>query len=102
LFRLSPTGVGGDQDCVNACNVTASIDPLNFSCDSGPTQRTLIDMADAEKFYQSLTLGQSEHFGSPFRTDQLKNWLTLQPHSIAFSSAQLERQQQHKVILSNR
>lgn len=102
IFKLSPTGVGGDQDCVNACNVTASVDPLQFTCDSGPTQRTLIDMADPDKFYQSLTLGQSEHFCSAFRTDQLKNWLALQPHSVAFSKAQLERQQQHKVTLSNR
>jgi len=102
LFNVSPVGVGGDQDTVNACNVAASVDPFNFNCDSGPVERLLVDMADADKFYASLTLGQSEHLFSPFRTDQLRNWLRLEPHSIAFSPDQLEKQQQHKVIFTNR
>jgi acyl-homoserine lactone acylase PvdQ len=101
VFGVNPTGVGGDQDTVNACNVAATVDPWNFSSDSGPTFRMLADMSDPDKFYVSLPLGQSEHLFSPYKTDQLHNWLRLEPHSIAFSPAQLEKQQQHKVIFTN-
>jgi penicillin amidase len=101
LFNISPVGVGGDQDTVNACNVTASVDPWNYSCDSGPSMRLLIDMSDSDKLYGSLALGQSEHLFSPYRTDELKNWLRLEPHAIAFSADQLGKQQQHKVNFSN-
>ncbi len=90
LFKVAPVGVGGDQDTVNACNVAASVNPWNFHSDSGPVQRMLIDMSDSDKFYQSLTLGESGHMFSPYRTDQLKNWLRLEPHSVAFSAEQLE------------
>lgn len=102
LFNVAPVGVGGDQDTVNACDVVASVDPFNFKCDSGPVERLLVDMADTDKFYASLTLGQSEHLFSPYRTDQLRNWMRLEPHSVAFSPDQLEKQQQHKVIFTNR
>jgi acyl-homoserine lactone acylase PvdQ len=102
LINIQPVGVGGDQDCVNALNIAASVDPLKFTCDSGPTQRLLIDMADKDRFYQTLTLGQSEHLTSSYRQDQLKNWLTLRPHSIALSREQMEKQQQHKVVFTNR
>ncbi|MGH9548386.1 MAG: penicillin acylase family protein, partial [Terriglobales bacterium] len=51
IFQLSAVGVGGDQDCVNACNVAAAEKPWDFSCNSGPVQRFLCDMGDGEKFY---------------------------------------------------
>ncbi len=63
--------------------------------------RLLVDMSDSDKLYGSLALGQSEHLFSPYRTDELKNWLRLEPHAIAFSADQLGKQQQHKVNFSN-
>lgn len=101
LWRVNPIGAEGDQDTVNACNVTATIDPWNFTCDSGPTFRMLVDMADSDKFYASLPLGESGHLFSPYKTDQLRDWMRGTPHSIAFSVAQIDKQEQHKVFLSD-
>lgn len=99
--NVGPIGVGGDQDTVDACNITPAIGTFEFSSDSGPTQRLLVDMSDEDKFYQTLALGQSEHILSPHRNDQLRSWLTLEPHAIAFSQSQVDKQLQHKLILTN-
>lgn len=101
LYNIAPVGVGGDQDCVNACNVDVSAQPEVFSCSSGPIQRLLIDLADNDKFYQTVALGQSGHLSSANRTDQLNAWLKNEPHAVAFSSKQTDSQMQHKLILTN-
>lgn len=100
IFETGLIGVGGDQDTINACNVVFQPDPWLFTCDSGPTARLLIDMADKDKFYESMPLGQSGHILSANKADQLKSWLDLKPHSIAFSAEQLDKQQQHKLIFN--
>ncbi len=101
LLEIAPVGVGGDADTVNACNVDFQTEPWLFKCDSGPTVRLLIDMADQDHFYESMPLGESAHLLSPYRSDQLKSWLEMKPHSIAFSNSQLDKQQEHKLILTN-
>jgi acyl-homoserine lactone acylase PvdQ len=93
-------GVGGDGDCVNAFDVDISGAPGQFTCAVGPTERLLIDMSDAEKFYETQPLGQSGHFLSANRTDQLQSWLVAKPLPVAFSDEQSARQQRHKVILT--
>lgn len=97
----APLGVGGDQDCVNACNVQNGRIPWTFSSTSGPTERLVIDMSDQEKFYQNLTLGQSGHLLSNYRMEQVKSWLNTEPHAVAFSERQIQLQMQHTLVLSN-
>ena len=101
FYRISAVGLGGDADCVNACNVWDQPDPWLFPANTGPTGRLLIDMSDPDKFYANITLGQSEHLLSPYRVDQLHGWLKAEPLAVAFSSAQAEKQMQHKLILSS-
>jgi acyl-homoserine lactone acylase PvdQ len=101
MVTPSPLGVGGDQDCVNACNIEISRTPWLLQATSGPTERMVIDMADQDKFYQNLTLGQSEHLLSGSRTDQLRSWLSVEPHAVAFSDKQVQLQMQHTLVLSN-
>jgi penicillin G amidase len=101
LYRVNPVGLGGDADCVNACNVVDQPDPWLFPANSGPTARLLIDLSDPDKFYANITLGQSEHLLSPYRIDQLHGWLKAEPLAVAFSSSQAEKQMQHKLILAN-
>lgn len=101
VFNTGPVGVGGDQDCVNACNVVASPERFSFVSDTGPCERMLIDMSDGDKFYGNLTLGQSGQLISTYRTDQLRSWLNAEQHSVAFSENQIDRQMQHKLILTN-
>ena len=102
VFGVPTAGVGGDANTVNACNVRAEPDPWMFSSNTGPTARLLIDMADADKFYANLSLGQSEHLLSVYRTDQFHNWLRVEPSVVAFSAAEADKQMQHKLILANR
>jgi acyl-homoserine lactone acylase PvdQ len=59
-------------------------------------------MADDDKIYQTLTLGQSGHILSAHRNDQLRSWLNSEPHAIGFSEKQIERQLQHTLVLTNR
>lgn len=101
LFNVATVGVGGDADTVNACNVDCQAEPWLFKCNSGPTVRLLIDMADSDQFFESIPLGQSGHLLSSYRSDQLKPWLEAKPLSVAFSNAQLDKQQEHKLILNN-
>lgn len=101
IFNSGPVGVGGDQDTVNAVNVVFSKQPWSFVANTGPTQRLLVDMSDADKFYETITLGESGHYFSSYRQDQLRAWVKAEPHAIAFSSDQLEKQLQHKLLLSN-
>jgi penicillin G amidase len=101
LYRVTPVGLGGDADCVNACNVVDQPDPWLFPANTGPTGRLLIDLSDPDKFYANITLGQSEHLLSPYRIDQLHSWLKAEPLAVAFSPAQAEKQMQHKLILAN-
>jgi acyl-homoserine lactone acylase PvdQ len=101
LLLPANLGVGGDQDCVNACNVELSEAPWHLLSKVGPTARLVIDLSDQEKFYQSLTLGQSGHLLSGYRLEQERSWLNVEPHAVAFSDRQIQLQMQHSLILSN-
>jgi penicillin G amidase len=101
LVTPGPIGVGGDQDCVNASNIEISQTPWLFQSTCGPIERMVIDMSDQDKFYQNLTLGQSGHLISNYRFEQLRSWLNIEPHAVAFSDKQVELQMQHTLVLSN-
>ena len=95
---IGPVGVGGDQDTVNACNTDFNVDPWLFRSNSGPTARLLLDMSNHDQLFESTPLGQSGHLSSANRSDQLTSWQKLEPHSVAFSESQLDKQMQHKLF----
>lgn len=100
LLDINGIGVGGDSNCLNACDVDRLPIGGPFNCNNGPSVRLLIDMADNDAFYGNLSLGQSGHYFSPFRQDQLKSWLRADPLPIAFSEAQIDKQCRQKYYLS--
>jgi penicillin amidase len=102
IIGIRTMGLGGDADSLDACNIVDSSVPWSYECNTGPTARILIDMADHDKLYANLVLGQTENPLSPYRTDQLQQWLHSEPHAVAFSSEQADRQLQHKLILTDR
>lgn len=101
ILDIGPSSVGGDQDTVSAANIKPSKDAWNFLSSVGPTLRMLIDMADDEKIYSNLSLGESGQLISPYRADQLPAWLKMEPHAMAVSDKQVDRQEKHKLILTN-
>jgi penicillin amidase len=101
LLDTGPVAIGGDQDTLDACDAGFAGEPGGFPSSLGPVMRMLVDLADNDKFYQSTCLGQSGHLFSPYRTDQLKTWRRVDPLPIAWSLAQLDRQAQHKLVLTN-
>lgn len=101
IFKTGPIGVGGDPDTINALDVKGDTSAGQFACRSGPTMRLLVDCSDRDKLYQSLSLGQSGHLFSSHSRDQLQAWLRVDPLPVAFSNDQIERQSQHKLILTN-
>ncbi len=100
LFDVGPVGVGGDADTVDALDITGDTTSGRFLCRHGATLRLLIDEADPDKFYGSLSLGQSGHPLDGAARDQLKGWLRVDPLPVAFSPEQVERQSQHSLILT--
>ncbi len=101
VLDIGPSSVGGDQDTVSAANIKPSKDAWNFLSSVGPTLRMLIDMADDEKIYSNLSLGESGQLISSYRADQLPAWLKMEPHAMAVSDKQVDRQEKHKLILTN-
>ena len=100
VLDLRDIGVGGDSNCLNACGVDRISVSGPFRCQTGPAVRLLIDMADDDAFYGNLAPGQSGHYLSPFRQDQLKSWLRADPLPIAFSDSQIEKQCRQKFYLA--
>jgi penicillin amidase len=98
-YRVGPVPVGGAPECINSCDVMFDPAGLNFNALNGPTQRMIVDMADHDKFYQSICTGQSGQLTSEFRKDQLKSWAAVDLLPIAFSSDQLLRQTKHRLTL---
>jgi penicillin amidase len=101
ILGVRSIGVGGDADCLNACNVQDAAAPFSYACTSGPTTRMLIDMSDPNKYFANLVLGQSENPLSPFRANQLPHWLRAEPQAMPFSADQAEKQTQHKLLLTD-
>lgn len=100
IFDINGVGVGGDSNCLNACDVDRTSIGGAFPCNNGPSVRLLIDMHDDDAIYGNLALGQSGHYFSPNRQDQLNSWLKADPLPIAFSEAQLDKQCRQKFYLT--
>jgi acyl-homoserine lactone acylase PvdQ len=100
LFDINGIGVGGDANCLNACDVDRTSVGGAYQCNNGPSVRLLMDMHDDDAIYGNLALGQSGHYFSPNRQDQLNSWLKADPLPIAFSDAQLEKQCRQKFYLT--
>jgi penicillin amidase len=98
-FRLGPIGVGGAPECVNSCDVTIDPGALSYQSNSGPTERLIMDMSDHSKFYQAIGTGQSGNLMSPFRRDQLADWLSVDLLPVAFSPDQVMRQSRSRLVL---
>jgi penicillin amidase len=91
----------GDEYTFNASTVDQSDSSRTFKSTAGPCQRLIIDMADNNKFYQGLSLGESGQAFCLYDHDQLNSWLHVDPLPVAFSPDTLEQQAQHKLILVN-
>jgi penicillin G amidase len=102
LFDIGPINMGGSSDTVDSADVKSNVSSLVYPSESGSTQRLVIDMADFDKFYQSISTGQSGHLFSPYRTDQLKSWLRADPFPIAFSDNQINKQAKSRLVIGNR
>jgi penicillin G amidase len=104
-FSAGIPGVAGDSNTLNSFDVELASTKNNFdsrfNSTTGPTMRMLIDMSDDDKFYQSISLGQSGQMCSANMRDQLNPWLKVDPLPVAFSAKQAEKQGQHKIILVN-
>lgn len=100
VLDINGIGVGGDATCLDACDVDQITTSGPYKSNNGPAVRLLVDMSDDEAFYGNLALGQSGHYFSPYRQDQLKSWLRADPLPIAFSEDKIEKQSRQKFYLS--
>jgi acyl-homoserine lactone acylase PvdQ len=76
-FSVGPIGVGGGTDTVNVMKTT----PLKpEQALFAPSMRMIATPADWTQTRGTLPLGQSGHRFSPYRTDQLDDWLAGDSH----------------------
>jgi len=77
LFNVGPIGIGGDSATINV----ASVSP-NAPRQVGyiPSVRVVFTPADWSQTRGTLPLGQSGHVLSPYRRDQLDDWLAGRTH----------------------
>lgn len=101
ILDVGPIGVAGDADTLDAAAAQSDPGLLKFASDSGPAVRLVIDMADDNQIFQTVSPGQSGHFLSPHRQDQLRQWLQVAPAPLAFSAEQRDRQAKHHLVLTN-
>ena len=100
LLDIAGVGVGGDSDTLNSCDVDRTSVGGVFQSINGPSVRLLMDLADNDLVYGNLAPGQSGHYMSPNKQDQLKSWLKADPLPIAFSEAQIDKQCRQKFYLA--
>lgn len=100
VLDIGGVGVGGDSDTLNSCDVDRTSVGGIFQSLNGPSVRLLIDLADNDVIYGSLAPGQSGHYMSPNKQDQLKSWLKADPLPIAFSETQIDKQCRQKFYLA--
>lgn len=84
--------VSGSPHTINATDTN----PDRFF---GPSMRMIISLANWDDMEQIIVPGQSGQVASPHYADQLADWAHGQLHSFPFSNLQIEKHQQHKLIL---
>jgi penicillin amidase len=78
LFSVGPIPVGGDTHTVNATKTSPTAPERALFV---PSMRVVFTPADWSQTRGTLNLGQSGHRLSPYRTDQLDDWLGGRLHS---------------------
>jgi acyl-homoserine lactone acylase PvdQ len=76
-FSVGPVGLGGDNATVNVANASV-LSPQHIGYI--PSMRVVYTPADWTHTRGTLPLGQSGHRFSPFRSDQLNDWLAVEAH----------------------
>jgi penicillin amidase len=77
LFNVGPIPMGGDTDTINTTK-TSPAEPQKALF--VPSMRVVFTPADWSQTRGTLNLGQSGHRLSPYRTDQLQDWLDGRLH----------------------
>jgi penicillin G amidase len=77
LFSVGPIGVGGSSDTIDVVKTLPQEPGKGLF---GASTRVVATPADWSRTRGTLTLGQSGHRFSPYRTDQLDDWLAVQSH----------------------
>ncbi|MGQ9659279.1 MAG: penicillin acylase family protein [Thermochromatium sp.] len=77
LFSVGPIGVGGSSDTVDVIKTEPQAPERGLF---GASMRFVATPADWSRTRGTLTLGQSGHRFSPYRTDQLHDWLAVRSH----------------------
>ena len=77
LFSVGPIGLGGDSSTVNVANTSAD-EPEQIGYI--PSMRVVYTPADWSETRGTLPLGQSGHRLSPYRADQLDDWISGRSH----------------------
>lgn len=77
LFSIGPIGIGGDSYTVNVAKASPNAPQRTLFV---PSMRVVYTPRDWDRTRGTLPLGQSGHLFSPYRRDQLEDWLHGRRH----------------------
>jgi penicillin amidase len=97
LVNRGPFPAGGTTDAPNACRWT--VDKGNFTIQSCPSMRMIIDMSDISKSVCMNLTGQSGNPASQWYGSMIDSWLNVKYHPMLWTRQQVEAGAAHNLTL---
>jgi len=98
IVNRGPVPVGGSGECVNSNAWDASTG--DFSVDSIPSMRMIVDMGDFGANLSVNSTGQSGHPKSPFYDDMIDSWRKMEYRPMLWSRESVEKAARHTLFLT--
>ncbi|MBN1689483.1 MAG: penicillin acylase family protein [Dehalococcoidia bacterium] len=97
LINRGPYPVGGTAETPNSTKWLADKD--NFSVDSLPSMRMIIDMGDLSRSICMNSTGQSGNPASKWYSSMIKPWLEVKYHPMLWTREQVEADAKHRLLI---
>jgi penicillin amidase len=98
LVNRGPYAAGGTTDAINA--VRWLVNQGNFTVQTIPSMRMIIDLSDLSKSVTMNATGQSGNPASPWYGDMIKSWLNVTYHPMLWTRDQVNADAAHKLLLT--
>ncbi len=98
LVNRGPFPAGGTTDAPNACRWT--VDKGNFTVQTIPSMRMIIDLSDISKSVCMNATGESGNPASQWYGDMIKSWLNVTYHPMLWTRDQVNADAAHKLLLT--
>ena len=95
---IGPIPAGGTTDAINA--VRWLVSQGNFTTQTMPSMRMIIDLSDISKSVCMNATGESGNPASPWYGDMIQSWLNIKYHPMLWTRDQVNAAAAHKLLLT--